>query len=54
MNNNKFLTTLVVIALIFILVLAVYIGAGVISSDSNLDRKFNKDKEIEFLNDNLS
>ena len=54
MNNNKFLTTLVVIALIFILVLAVYIGAGVISSDSNLDRKFNEDKEIEFLNDNLS
>ena len=54
MNNNKFLTTLVVIALIFILVLAVYIWAGVISSDSNLDRKFNKDKEIEFLNDNLS
>ena len=54
MNNNKFLTTLVVIALIFILVLALYIGAGVISSDSNLDRKFNEDKEIEFLNDNLS
>lgn len=54
MNNNKFLTTLVVIALIFILVLAVYIGAGVISSDSNLDRKFNEAKEIEFLNDNLS